>query len=632
MLQVLLLVLGLSLTYVNSSCLPKVQTNNSDLLLETPKGALISVSFDGEIGFLLDEIPNESDARKNVENYILNSLTETEWKARVERQISMTFYQQVYRLYHRPHKKQLTLPPFQVWEIKFNSEPMKKLIDDHDYVYRKYSFYSVLVAKENTIVESEPALVPVGGIFSDYWILPVDPIDLFQRTKYACINEAGFSSDTVTSDNAWSYFDNECDVEAFIPPENRTYDLNNARCHWTAFPKESCIEALEKYIGTTRIDIIWTRLPWSESEASKWRYGDQSSPKADLAVVEENLEKDLNTAYRFFDDDSCTLNEGGSFENGGGCIDKPGWRQLLRFTSTAVNTGKTDMHFGDVENSIYLKNNLFEYDDCHKHYHFQHYSKFQFGDKIGRKAGFCLQTTWRYHNNEWTSLNSPYDTCTYQGVSVGWGDDYYAGLDCQWIDVTAMEPGVYTLSNFLNNDGFMCEGVPNFEDEIPIFVATEFVNSLNETENKQECAYLDNYKRNNYESLNYNFSGLDSSVTLPCTRDVELSPTKDCGFELQFDNIACEPNKTTSIELDKSSLDSNRDAIIRVCESSKELGHSTYCEYVHALANNVYVGDDLVKITFQCPGKRSDREPGGLFSILVSTFIPGARIPKLRRI
>ncbi|MCA9697946.1 MAG: hypothetical protein KC431_10515, partial [Myxococcales bacterium] len=41
-------------------------------------------------------------------------------------------------------------------------------------------------------------------------------------------------------------------------------------------------------------------------------------------------------------------------------------------------------------------------------------------------------------------------TCYNQGLSLGWSDTYGAALDCQWIDVTDVAPGDYTLRMEVN--------------------------------------------------------------------------------------------------------------------------------------------------------------------------------------
>jgi hypothetical protein len=272
----------------------------------------------------------------------------------------------------------------------------------------------MLVARADSVFQSEPTLVPIGGKYKMKLYLPVDPMHILARSNFACMNEASFSLDTVSSSNAYYFFDARCKVEQFVPLKDRTYEMSSNNCHWSQFPNVSCIDALKKYVGMRRTQITWTRLAWSEELASQWRLGEMTSDTADLAVI-DNLES-IYFQYKYFASDSCALHEAGVGDKHG-CIGKPGWRQLLKFTSSAVNQGKTDMYLGAVEGIDEQKANMYVWSDCHKHFHFQHYGSFKFGDEPGRKVGFCLQTTWRYFNNEWTSLNTPYETCSYQGIS-----------------------------------------------------------------------------------------------------------------------------------------------------------------------------------------------------------------------
>lgn len=78
----------------------------------------------------------------------------------------------------------------------------------------------------------------------------------------------------------------------------------------------------------------------------------------------------------------------------------------------------------------------------------------------GQKASFCLEDSKCDH-----SVAKKFN-CTGkadQGISVGCADNYKHNIDCQWIDVTDLQYGIYTLrvivnpmrkaleSDFLNN-------------------------------------------------------------------------------------------------------------------------------------------------------------------------------------
>ena len=345
--------------------------------------------------------------------------------------------------------------------------------------------------------------------------------------------------------------------------------------------------------------------------------------------MKSKLADEINVAYKYIEPTSCTLIEGGS-QGGKGCIKTAGWRQLLKFTSSSVNIGKRDLHLGDVLNPEYHERGVYEFDSCHLHYHFQHYETYNFGSTniTGRKTGFCLQTTWRYHNNEYTRFNTPYSFCTYQGISVGWGDDYYAGLDCQWIDVTGMAPGIYDLSVVLNPDLFICEGVPILSaNKSRNWIQTNFTSSSNKTVYREACNYTAGFNNNNVETLAYNFTGISSIVTMPCKRGATLSPTKDCGFRLQYDNLKCVPGQVS--EIDVENIDERVHAVVRLCETSVLLGHSIACEYVHNLANVIIQAGKKTAVKFTCPDKRSSTEPGGLYSLLVASLLPYTSVPSV---
>ena len=217
----------------------------------------------------------------------------------------------------------------------------------------------------------------------------------------------------------------------------------------------------------------------------------------------------------------------------------------------------------------------------------------------------------------------------FSGISVGWGDDYYQGLDCQWIDVTDVNPGNYNLKIIGNPDKFLCEGDfdlhPNGSYK---WIKTRFNTSDGRPFYRQSCKFTKNYDKNNVESHEFNFKGNQFTlVTEPCKRSATLSSTKDCGFKLVKDNLKCTPNKKKTIRI--TNLDSNNAAVVRLCETSVKLGHSTFCEYVNGLANEIILPKQSINVNFDCPSFRDSYEPGGFYSILVSNLIPNQKIPEI---
>ena len=157
----------------------------------TPSGALISTSFTGRVGYSLDDIP--SYALDQSVNFIMNNVSEDQWKTRAEMQVFATIYRQVFRVFNYYPKLQLTLPPQNLWEFTFMSGPYEATFQGHTHIVRNYSFYSVLLGTANSINASEPLLLPIGGVFTETFMVPVDPEHVFQRSGYACADESTFS-------------------------------------------------------------------------------------------------------------------------------------------------------------------------------------------------------------------------------------------------------------------------------------------------------------------------------------------------------------------------------------------------------------------------------------------------------
>lgn len=156
-------------------------------------------------------------------------------------------------------------------------------------------------------------------------------------------------------------------------------------------------------------------------------------------IVEATMLDSLFTDI-FMTEDTCELLEG--------CVGAPGWRTVMLFTVSTPNVGARDLALGVPANLP----ELYHYSPCHDHYHFDEFARYELldaEDKLvatGHKQAFCLLDTisWAW------PLELPQFDCTNQGISRGFSDYYEAGLPCQWVDVTGVAPGDYSLRVSLN--------------------------------------------------------------------------------------------------------------------------------------------------------------------------------------
>ncbi|XP_051898576.1 lysyl oxidase homolog 1-like [Pristis pectinata] len=122
-------------------------------------------------------------------------------------------------------------------------------------------------------------------------------------------------------------------------------------------------------------------------------------------------------------------------------------RVLLRFPQRVKNQGTADFLPNRPRHS-------WEWHSCHQHYHsmdeFSHYDLLDAatGRKVaeGHKASFCLEDT----TCDFGHLKRYACTAHTQGLSPGCYDTYNADIDCQWIDITDVQPGKYILKLQVN--------------------------------------------------------------------------------------------------------------------------------------------------------------------------------------
>ena len=189
--------------------------------------------------------------------------------------------------------------------------------------------------------------------------------------------------------------------------------------------------------------------------------------------------------------------------------------------------------------------------------------------------------------------------------------------------MTDLASDYYNVVSNINPDKFMCEGVVDKHRNGALkWVPTTFKTSSNNNTivYRQACTFSANYAVNNKNNVEFYFRGQQHTlVTSPCKRPATLSPTKDCDFRLFKDTLPCPAGTVTSVSVTNSDILA---LVVRVCESSWQLGHSTYCEYVYSVGTQIIQPNQTASVSFSCPGPRSDVEPGGLVSILISSLLP----------
>lgn len=151
----------------------------------------------------------------------------------------------------------------------------------------------------------------------------------------------------------------------------------------------------------------------------------------DLQMDQATLASSLNMSTQVITD-VCAPQEG--------CVQALGTRQVLRFSTRINNIGELDYYIGSPSSQP----QMFSTNNCHGHAHYQGYADYVLFDATGHKipAGFkngfcvidvgCFAGTGQYG-------------CSNMGISAGCYDLYGSGTTCNWIDVTDVPDGTYTL-------------------------------------------------------------------------------------------------------------------------------------------------------------------------------------------
>jgi hypothetical protein len=162
---------------------------------------------------------------------------------------------------------------------------------------------------------------------------------------------------------------------------------------------------------------------------------DAAMGRPDLAIIASSTDPTTITVTTFAATD-CEVVEGCAV---------PGPRRLLRFDTQTANVGTADLDLGPVPPPG-VSSGIFVWSPCHMHHHVVGFADFTVRDATGvvatgHKQGFCLEDDVQIAPGDPSHGYS----CNVQGISVGWSDFYDRGLPCQWVDVTDLASGTYTL-------------------------------------------------------------------------------------------------------------------------------------------------------------------------------------------
>lgn len=174
--------------------------------------------------------------------------------------------------------------------------------------------------------------------------------------------------------------------------------------------------------------------------------GGDGQSGVDLTVDREAIVASLALDSRTFAANDCSVAEGS--------VGAPGVRRLLRFDAIVVNRGMRALVLGDPAHPLApFTADDFAFSPCHGHFHFRDFADYELRGPagpvaFGHKQAFCIRDSLPYG----PTPSGGYD-CDFQGLSPGWGDDYPAALDGQWIDVTGVPAGDYEVVVTVNPAG-----------------------------------------------------------------------------------------------------------------------------------------------------------------------------------
>lgn len=135
-----------------------------------------------------------------------------------------------------------------------------------------------------------------------------------------------------------------------------------------------------------------------------------------------------------------------------GCAGGLGERRVVRFGSRTGNVGDAPFDLGTREED----NPLWTVDACQGDLDLVGFGRYELleaatGSVVSTsvKNAFCVADAEAWDTEDASGCDQTFD-CNTQGISPGCADNYGSALECQWVDITEVEPGAYVMRVTIN--------------------------------------------------------------------------------------------------------------------------------------------------------------------------------------
>jgi hypothetical protein len=175
----------------------------------------------------------------------------------------------------------------------------------------------------------------------------------------------------------------------------------------------------------------------------------------DATMLQQTANDPLNIWWQNFPSTSCELVEQ--------CVAAAGNRRLLNFDVSIPNFGNAPLSADQTQHPEW-----FEFDSCHGHYHFKNFTQYRLLDAQNNEVGYSHKQSYFLVDvlNYWP--NYPSGQYTGMGISPGWSDVYSVGTPCQWIDITGVAAGTYTLEVSVNPGELLFPELQNHPNTVSV--------------------------------------------------------------------------------------------------------------------------------------------------------------------